>query len=76
MMVEMVGLALYPSALAIATVSQLPVYIAGPIAFGKGFFSILANFYINFETGKLPSHEKNNFIFHVNMHFCNLVLFH
>lgn len=35
MMVEMVGLALYPSALAIATVSQLPVYIAGPIAFGK-----------------------------------------
>jgi hypothetical protein len=40
------------------------------------FFSILANFYINFGTGKLPPHEKNNFIFHVNMHFCNIVLFH
>jgi hypothetical protein len=39
-------------------------------------FSILANFYINFETGKLPAHERNNFIFHVNMHFCNIVLFH
>lgn len=38
MMVDMVGLVLYPSALAIATVSQLPVYIAGPIAFGKFFF--------------------------------------
>jgi hypothetical protein len=39
-------------------------------------FSILANLYINFETGKLPAHERNNFIFHVNMHFCNIVLFH
>jgi hypothetical protein len=40
------------------------------------FFSILANFYINFETRKLPAHERNNFIFHMNMHFCNIVLFH
>jgi hypothetical protein len=40
------------------------------------FFSILANLYRNFETGKLPAHERNNFIFHVNMHFCNIVLFH
>jgi hypothetical protein len=39
-------------------------------------FSILTNLYINFETGKLPAHERNNFIFHVNMHFCNIVLFH
>jgi hypothetical protein len=39
-------------------------------------FSILANLYINFETGKWPAHERNNFIFHVNMHFCNIVLFH
>ena len=37
------------------------------------FFSILANLYINFETGKMPAHERNNFIFHVNMHFCNIV---
>ena len=37
------------------------------------FFSILAIFYINFETGKLPAHERNNFIFHVNMYFCNIV---
>jgi hypothetical protein len=40
------------------------------------FFSILTNLYINFETGKMPAHERNNFIFHVNMHFCNIVLFH
>ena len=40
------------------------------------FFSILANLYINFETGKLPAYERNNFIFDVNMHFCNIVLFH
>ena len=40
------------------------------------FFSNLDNFYINFETGKLPAHERNNFIFQVNMHFCNIVLFH
>ena len=39
-------------------------------------FSILANLYINFETGKLPAHERNNFIFHMNLHFCNIVLFH
>jgi hypothetical protein len=39
-------------------------------------FSILANLYINFETGKLPAHKRNNFIFHVNVHFCNIVLFH
>jgi hypothetical protein len=39
-------------------------------------FSILTNLYINFETGKLLAHERNNFIFHVNMHFCNIVLFH
>ena len=39
-------------------------------------FSIMANLYINFETGTLPAHERNNFIFHVNMHFCNIVLFH
>jgi hypothetical protein len=30
---------------------------------------------INFER-KLSAHERNNFIFHVNMHFCNIVLFH
>jgi hypothetical protein len=40
------------------------------------FFSILANLYINFKTGKLPAHERNNFIFHVSLHFCNTVLFH
>lgn len=46
MMVEMVGLVLYPSALAIATVSQLPVYIAGPIAFGKVFFKVINLFFL------------------------------
>jgi hypothetical protein len=46
MMVEMVGLVLYPSALAIATVSQLPVYIAGPIAFGKFFFKVINLFFL------------------------------
>ena len=38
---------------------------ANPYFFFLCFFSILANLYINFETGKLPAHERNNFIFHV-----------
>ncbi|CAC5378896.1 unnamed protein product [Mytilus coruscus] len=33
-MVDISGLALYPTALAITTVSQLPIYVAGPLAFG------------------------------------------
>ena len=39
-------------------------------------FFDFGQFIYNFETGKLPAHERNNFIFHVNMHFCNIVLFH
>jgi hypothetical protein len=42
----------------------------------KGRCMVLTNqesIYINFETGKLPAHERNNFIFHVNMYFCNIV---
>ncbi|VDI47753.1 Hypothetical predicted protein [Mytilus galloprovincialis] len=33
-MVDISGIALYPTALAITTVSQLPIYVAGPLAFG------------------------------------------
>jgi hypothetical protein len=43
---------------------QIPTFVFCFI-FCLFVFSILANLYINFETGKMPAHERNNFIFHV-----------
>jgi hypothetical protein len=45
---------------------QIPTFVCFFLFFWGGvFWFFFVFFFINFETGKFPAHERNNFIFHV-----------